>query len=49
LGAEENIGPRRDEVTGECRKQQNEELNDLHSSANIIGMIKSGRVDGQSM
>jgi hypothetical protein len=25
------FGPKRDEVTGECRKLQNEELNDLYS------------------
>jgi len=31
------FGPRRDEVTGEWRRLHNEELNDLSSSANIIG------------
>jgi len=36
--------PKRDEVTGECRKLHNEELNDLYSSPNIIGVIKSRRM-----
>ena len=31
------FGPTRDELTGEWRKQHNEELNDLYSSPNIIG------------
>jgi hypothetical protein len=33
--------PKRDEVTGECRKLHDEELNDLHCSPNIIRVIKS--------
>jgi len=38
------FGPKRDEVTGEWRKQHNEELNDLYSSLNIVRVIKSRRV-----
>jgi len=34
--------PKRDELTGECRKLHNEELNDFYSSPNLIGLIKSG-------
>ena len=35
------FGPKRDEVTGEWRKLQNEELYDLYSTSNIIRLIKS--------
>jgi hypothetical protein len=35
------FGPKRDEVTGGWRKLHNEELRNLYSSPNIIGMIKS--------
>jgi len=35
------FGPKRDEVTGEWRMLHNEELNDLYSSPNIVGVIKS--------
>ena len=38
------FGPRRYEVTGECRKLHNKELNDLYSSLNIIRMIKSRKM-----
>ena len=34
------FGPKRDEVTRECGKLHNEELNDLYSSPNIICVIK---------
>jgi hypothetical protein len=38
------FGPKRDEVTGEFRKLQNEELRDLYSSPSIIRMIKPRRM-----
>jgi len=38
------FGSRRDEVTGECRRLHNEELNDLYSSPNIVQVIKSRRM-----
>jgi len=38
------FGPRRDEVTGEWRKLHNEDLNELHSSPNIVWVIKSRRM-----
>ena len=38
------FGPKWDEVTGDWRKLNNEELNDLCSSPNIVRVIKSRRV-----
>jgi hypothetical protein len=38
------FGPKRDEATGEWRKLHNEELYDLHSSPNIIRVIKTIRM-----
>jgi hypothetical protein len=35
------FGPKRDEVTGECRKLHNEELIDLYSLINIVRVVKS--------
>jgi hypothetical protein len=33
-------GPKKNEMMGGCRKLHNEELHNLHSSLNIIRMIK---------
>jgi len=38
------FGPKREEVTGECRKVHNEELNDLYSSPNNARVIKLRRI-----
>jgi hypothetical protein len=38
------FGPKREEVTGEWRKLNNEELNDLYCSPNIVGLLKSSRM-----
>jgi hypothetical protein len=37
------FGPKREEVTGECRKLHSEELHFLNCSPNIIRRIKSRR------
>jgi hypothetical protein len=37
---EEGIGPKRDEVTRDCRKLQIEELLDLHFAQNTIRVMK---------
>jgi hypothetical protein len=36
--------PQRDNVTGDWRKLNNDELNDLYSSPNIVWVIKSGKI-----
>jgi hypothetical protein len=38
------FGSKRDEVTGECRRLHNEELNNLYPSPNIVRVIKSKRM-----
>jgi hypothetical protein len=38
------FGPKRDEVTGERRKLNNEEYHDLYSSPNIIRVTNSRRM-----
>jgi hypothetical protein len=38
------FGPKREEVTRECRELQNEEPNDLHCSTSIFRVIKSRRM-----
>jgi hypothetical protein len=38
------FGAKRDEVTGEWRKLYTEELNDLHTSPNIVRVTKSRRM-----
>jgi hypothetical protein len=38
------FGPKRDEVTGKWGKLNNEEINDLYSSPNIVRVNKSRRM-----
>jgi len=38
------FGSKRDDVTGEWRKLSNEEISELHSSPNIVRVIKSRRM-----
>jgi hypothetical protein len=38
------FGPKRDEVTGEWRKLNDEKLNDLYSLPNIVRLVKSRRM-----
>jgi hypothetical protein len=38
------FGPKRNELTVEWRKLNNEELNDLYSSPTIVRMMKSRRM-----
>jgi hypothetical protein len=38
------FGPKRDKVMGDWRRLHNEELNDLYSSPNIVGLIKLKRM-----
>jgi hypothetical protein len=38
------FGPKRDEVTGEWRKQHSEELHDLYCSPSIIRIMKARRM-----
>jgi hypothetical protein len=35
------LGPKRDDMTGDCRKLHNEEVHNLYSSPSIIRMIMS--------
>jgi hypothetical protein len=38
------FGPKRDEVTEDCRKLHNKELHNFYSSANIIRILNSRRM-----
>jgi hypothetical protein len=38
------FGPKRDEVTGDCRNPHNDELLDLHCEPNVIQVITSRRM-----
>jgi hypothetical protein len=43
------FGFKRDEVAGEWRRLQNEEINNRYCSQNIFRVIKSRRMDGRGM
>jgi len=43
------FGPKKEEVTEECRRLHNEELIDLYCSPNIIRAIKSKERNGRGM
>ena len=43
------FGPKREEVTGKCRKLHNEELSDLYSLPNIVRVVKSRRMKWAGM
>jgi hypothetical protein len=38
------FGPKKDEVKGEWRKLHNDDLRDLYSLPNIVGVVKSRRM-----
>jgi hypothetical protein len=38
------FGHNREEVAGSCRRMHNEELQNLHTSSNIVRVIKSTRI-----
>ena len=38
------LGPKGDEITGECRKLHNEEFNDLYFSPTAVRLIKLRRM-----
>jgi len=44
----EVLGPEKEEVRGERRKQHNEELHELYNSANVTMVIRLRSRDGQS-
>jgi hypothetical protein len=43
------FGPKRDKITWEWRKLNNEELNDLYCSPNIFWVINREELDGLGM
>jgi hypothetical protein len=43
------FGTKREEVTGSWRKLNNEEFHRLYCSQSIVGIIRSGILDGQDM